>query len=55
MNNTVKLKNGIVVPALGQGTWYLGDSKVKKKRRDRSYTDGYRSWYDTYRYGRNVW
>mgnify|MGYP000566296322 FL=1 len=31
MNNTVKLKNGIVVPALGQGTWYLGDSKVKRK------------------------
>ena len=31
MNNTVKLKNGIVVPALGQGTWYLGDSKTKRK------------------------
>lgn len=31
MNNTVKLKNGIVVPALGQGTWYLGDSKAKRK------------------------
>ena len=31
MNNTVKLKNGVVVPALGQGTWYLGESKAKRK------------------------
>lgn len=31
MNHVVKLKNGVVVPALGQGTWYLGDSKSKRK------------------------
>ena len=30
MNNTVKLKNSVVVPALGQGTWYLGDSKSRR-------------------------
>ena len=26
MKHTVKLSNGVQVPALGQGTWYLGDS-----------------------------
>ena len=26
MKHTVKLSNGVCVPALGQGTWYLGDS-----------------------------
>lgn len=31
MNNIVKLKNGEMVPALGQGTWYLGDSRAKRK------------------------
>lgn len=31
MNNIVKLKNGGMVPALGQGTWYLGDSRAKRK------------------------
>ena len=31
MNNIVKLNSGAVVPALGQGTWYLGDDKAKRK------------------------
>lgn len=31
MNNIVKLNSGAAVPALGQGTWYLGDDKSKRK------------------------
>ena len=31
MNNIVKLNSGVAVPALGQGTWYLGDDKDKRK------------------------
>lgn len=30
MDRAVKLKNGINVPAIGQGTWYLGDDKGKR-------------------------
>lgn len=31
MKHMVKLANGISVPALGQGTWYLGDSAKTRK------------------------
>ncbi len=31
MKHTVKLKNGMIVPALGQGTWYLGDSPSTRR------------------------
>ncbi len=32
MKHTVTLKNGAVVPAIGQGTWYLGDSQATRER-----------------------
>lgn len=32
MNHVVKLANGAVVPALGQGTWYLGESYSQRAR-----------------------
>ena len=30
MKNTVKLSNGAVVPAIGQGTWYIGETASKR-------------------------
>ena len=30
MKNTVKLSNGAVVPAIGQGTWYIGETPSKR-------------------------
>ena len=30
MKNTVKLSNGAVVPAIGQGTWYIGERTSKR-------------------------
>ena len=30
MKNTVKLSNGAVVPAIGQGTWYIGETTSKR-------------------------
>lgn len=30
MRISVKLKNGITVPAMGQGTWFLGDDRAKR-------------------------
>ena len=32
MKHTVVLSNGETVPALGQGTWYLGDSAETRSR-----------------------
>ena len=32
MKHEVTLRNGIKVPALGQGTWYLGESSLQRKR-----------------------
>ncbi|ETP72581.1 aldo/keto reductase, diketogulonate reductase [Lachnospiraceae bacterium JC7] len=32
MKHEVTLRNGIKVPALGQGTWYLGESSLLRKR-----------------------
>ncbi len=32
MLHEVKLANGVTVPALGQGTWYLGESRSQRKR-----------------------
>ncbi|MBP3241054.1 MAG: aldo/keto reductase [Oribacterium sp.] len=32
MKHEVTLSNGIKVPALGQGTWYLGESSLQRKR-----------------------
>ncbi|SFG77322.1 aldo/keto reductase [Oribacterium sp. WCC10] len=32
MKHEVTLGNGIKVPALGQGTWYLGESSLQRKR-----------------------
>ena len=30
MKHTVKLSNGAVVPAIGQGTWYIGERTSKR-------------------------
>ncbi|WP_277055648.1 aldo/keto reductase [Treponema socranskii] len=30
MKNTVKLSNGAIVPAIGQGTWYIGETTSKR-------------------------
>ena len=32
MKHTVTLSNGAVIPALGQGTWYLGDAEETRAR-----------------------
>jgi len=32
MRNNVTLANGVQVPALGQGTWYLGEHRLQRKR-----------------------
>ena len=32
MKHTVTLSNGVSVPALGQGTWYLGDAEETRTR-----------------------
>lgn len=32
MKHTVTLSNGVSVPALGQGTWYLGDAEETRAR-----------------------
>ena len=32
MKHTVTLSNGVTVPALGQGTWYLGDAEETRAR-----------------------
>ena len=32
MEHQVKLANGKIVPALGLGTWYLGDSPVTREK-----------------------
>ena len=32
MNHSVKLSNGAVVPAIGQGTWYIGETASKRAR-----------------------
>ena len=32
MKHTVTLANGAVVPALGQGTWYLGENRAQRQQ-----------------------
>ena len=32
MKHTVTLANGAVVPALGQGTWYLGENRSQRQQ-----------------------
>lgn len=40
MKHTVALRNGTIVPALGQGTWRLGDDKKVRKREIESIREG---------------
>ena len=32
MKHTVTLRNGVQVPALGLGTWFLGENKSARER-----------------------
>ena len=34
MKHTVTLRNGVQVPALGLGTWFLGENKAARAREE---------------------
>ena len=53
--HSVRLPDGEAVPALGQGTWRMGEDLVPPQRRDRSHPHGGRARHDPHRHGRDVW
>ena len=40
MKHTVTLRNGVQVPALGLGTWFLGENKSAREREQESLRAG---------------
>ena len=40
MKHTVTLRNGVQVPALGLGTWFLGENKSARERERESLRAG---------------
>ena len=40
MKHTVTLRNGVQVPALGLGTWFLGENKAARAREMESLRTG---------------
>ena len=55
MKHTVTLRNGVQVPALGLGTWFLGENKSAREREQESLACRCCSRHDADRYSGNVW